>query len=168
MEFKNLTSQGLMKFQEAYITKLVDLQIANQGQDAIDRIKIELAKVNAELQCRGDAVAPTQATSPRLTPGDSEGQMGEDMRASLDKVPELKPGGSSTNFEASLKNCYNNNGLCPQTGHPRGDKKGSAVGVTPDDRSLNDKLEILARDYETKLEHDNLAELEQMADWLPK
>ena len=110
MEYKNQTTQSLVRFQETYINKLVDLQIANEDEEAMDRFKTELAKIDAELSCRGDAVSSTRAASSgaRSTPGDTEGQMGKDMRASLDKVHELRPGVASTDFVASLENCYNN------------------------------------------------------------
>ena len=67
----------------------------------------QLALINAELKKRADAEPPRSKLHTGSS-SDPDTQLGKDMRACLDRVTVLAPGGSSTDFIASLENCYKN------------------------------------------------------------
>ena len=108
MDYTKQTDQNLVTLYNNYSAKLIDLQIAGDNQAALDKVVVELGKINAELQCRAAAAPAPISAGSRTTQSDPDAQIGKDMRASLDRVTILAPGVNSTDFLASLENAYKN------------------------------------------------------------
>ena len=107
MDYSTLTDQNLATNYNNYCNKLIDLQIQGGTEAAVQLLVKQMELINAECKKRADAEPPRQKV-PTGSSSDPDSQLGKDMRACLDRVTVLAPGGSSTDFIASLENCYKN------------------------------------------------------------
>ena len=108
MDYSTQTDQNLVTLYNQYSTRLIDLQIEGGKEAAESTVVNYLTQINAELKRRADAEPPAQKFSSKSGASDPDSQFGKDMRACLDRVTVLAPGVNSTDFLASLENCYKN------------------------------------------------------------
>ena len=109
MDFSLQPDSGLATLYSSYSQKLVDLNAGDlaKNEDKINHIQGILNNLAAEIKSREAAGTSANARS-ISTPKDPDAHYAKYIRSTVDRVTILAPGGSSTDFLASLENCYKN------------------------------------------------------------
>ena len=109
MDFSKQPDEGLSTLYNSYVQKIVDLNAGDLDKNGpkITHIEGIMTELAAEMQKRKEA-APSTPSGSTFGTRDPDNQLAKDMRATVDRVPILEPGASSTDFLASLENCFKN------------------------------------------------------------
>ena len=87
--------------------KILELKAEDSvaNKDAIDVLTTELDAIIDAINNKPD---PVVAVKPEGTHGTNASDLGKDMRQALERVPELTPGGDTSNFLAAIGNVHKN------------------------------------------------------------